>query len=49
MRGPQNLCYDTLDNPEFIKAGVMNLFSDFKKMYDELCQLTTKYHDRAQK
>ena len=30
MRGPQNLCFDTLDNPEFISAGVMNLLPDFK-------------------
>ncbi|MBS6195062.1 MAG: trimethylamine corrinoid protein 2 [Clostridiales bacterium] len=45
MRGPQNLCYDTLDYPEFIKEGVMHLLPGFQKIYDELYELTTKYQE----
>lgn len=43
MRGPQTLCYDTVDYPEFIQAGVMDLLPDFQRLYEELYQLTTKY------
>ena len=43
MRGPQNLCYDTLDCPEFLYNGVMKLLPGFKKIYQELYTLTTKY------
>lgn len=43
MRGPQNLCYDTLDYPEFLYKGVMNLLPGFQKIYQELYTLTTKY------
>lgn len=45
MRGPQNLCYDTLDYPEFIQNGVMSLLPGFKKVYDELYKLITKYQE----
>lgn len=43
MRGPQNLCFDTLDYPEFLQAGVMDLLPGFQKIYEELYSLTTKY------
>ncbi len=43
MRGPQMLCYDTIDYPEFVRSGVMELFPDFCNIYDKLYQLTTKY------
>ena len=43
MRGPQNLCYDTLDCPEFLYNGVMKLLPGFEKIYQELYTLTTKY------
>ena len=43
MRGPQNMCFDTLDYPEFIKKGVMALLPGFQKIYEELYRLTTKY------
>lgn len=43
MRGPQNLCYDTLDYPEFIEKGVWDLNKGFEEIYSELYALTTKY------
>ena len=43
MRGSQNLCYDTLDAPEFLKEGVEKLLPGFKKIYGELYKSTTKY------
>lgn len=43
LRGPQNLCLDVYDNPEFIKQGVMDLLPGFRKEYDRLYQMTTKY------
>lgn len=43
MRGPQELCIDTLDNPDFIKKGVMDLLDGFKQVYEELYDLTTTY------
>lgn len=43
MRGPQNLCYDTFDYPEFLHKGVMDLLPGFQKIYEELYGLTTKY------
>lgn len=45
MRGPQNLCYDTLDYPEFIRKGVMDLLPGFQEIYMELYNLTTKYQE----
>ena len=30
MRGPQNLCYDTFDVPEFLKKGVKKLLPGFE-------------------
>lgn len=43
MRGPQNLCYDTFDYPDFIKKASMDFLPDYKEMYDELYQMTQKY------
>lgn len=43
MRGPQNLCYDTFDVPEFLKEGVKKLLPGFESIYEELYRLTTKY------
>lgn len=45
MRGPQNMCYDTLDYPEFIRKGVMDLLPGFQKIYEELYRITTKYQE----
>lgn len=45
MRGPQTLCYDTFDYPEFIKKGIMDLLKGFQEVYDELYQITTKYQE----
>lgn len=43
LRGPENLCYDVMDEPEIIKKGVMELLLGFKKIMDELHTLTQKY------
>lgn len=43
MRGPQELCFDSLDYPEFIKKGSFSLFEGFKEIYEELYKRTTKY------
>lgn len=43
MRGPQNLCYDVLDYPEFLQKGVESLLPGFQKIYEELYGITTKY------
>ena len=43
MRGPENLCYDTIDRPEFIQKGTLELFKGFKEICDELYAITTKY------
>lgn len=43
LRGPQELCLDVYDNPEFIRQGVMDLLPGFRKEYDRLYQMTTKY------
>lgn len=43
MRGPQELCYDTFDNPDFIKKGVWDVLPHYQKVYEDLYQLTTKY------
>lgn len=42
MRGPQNLCYDTLDTPEFPKEGVEKLLPGFKQIYGELYDARVK-------
>ncbi len=43
MRSPQELCIDTIERPEFIQRGSLELFEGFKSMYDDLYALTTKY------
>lgn len=43
LRGPENLCYDLLDNPEKVKKGVYDLFEGFTATMDELYSITTKY------
>ena len=43
MRGPENLCYDTIDHPEFIQKGTMALLKGFQEICDELYTITTQY------
>ena len=45
LRGPQQLCMDTMDYPEFLLRGAMDLFHGFKEIYEELYRLTTKYQE----
>lgn len=43
LRGPQELCYDIYDNPEFIEKGVIDMYPGFVKIYDHLYRITNKY------
>ncbi len=43
LRGPQELCYDVYDNPDFIRRGTMDILPDFQKVFEHLHTLTTKY------
>lgn len=43
LRGPQNLCLDVYDNPEFIPKAAMDILDDFKKIYNHQYELVTKY------
>lgn len=45
LRGPQELCFDVYDYPEFIQKGVMDMLPGFVKTYDHLQRLTTKYQE----
>jgi len=45
LRGPENLCYDVLDEPEKIKENVSKLLLGFKKITDELYSITQKYQN----
>jgi hypothetical protein len=43
MRGPDTLCFDTIERPDFIKRGVMDLFEGFKTFYTELADITCRH------
>jgi hypothetical protein len=43
FRGPDTLCIDTLERPDFIKRGVMDLFEGFKILYNDLAAITGRY------
>lgn len=43
MRGPQQLCFDTIESPEFISRGIMELLPGFKEVYEKMYQITTRY------
>ncbi len=43
MRGPQELCIDTLDNPEFFCKGAFALLDGFKEVFNDHYALTSKY------
>lgn len=45
LRGPQELCIDTVDSPEFLLRGAMDLLPGFKEIYEELYRMTTKYQE----
>lgn len=42
LRGPENVCLDLIDNPEAIKKANFQLFDIFKKVTDELYDITTR-------
>lgn len=43
MRGPQQLCIDTLENPEFIKERTKKLFPDFCQVFEDFYKMTQAY------
>jgi hypothetical protein len=45
MRGPETLCIDTIERPDFIKRGVMDLFEGFTAFYTELADITCRYQE----
>lgn len=45
LRGPQELCMDTMDCPAFMEKGAMALLPGFKEIYEELYRITTKYQE----
>jgi succinate dehydrogenase flavin-adding protein (antitoxin of CptAB toxin-antitoxin module) len=45
MRGPETLCIDTIERPDFIKRGVMDLFEGFKTFYTELADITCRHQE----
>lgn len=40
FRGPEQLCYDTLDEPDFIHKASMDLVQPFRQLFGTLCDLT---------
>lgn len=44
LRGPENLCMDLYDHPDEVKNYVMQLFDVFRKITDELYNITTRNH-----
>lgn len=43
LRGPQNLCYDVIDQPEIFQKSRDVLLPVFKKQFEELLGITQKY------
>lgn len=43
LRGPQDLCLDVYDNPDFIRKGTMDILPDFQKVYQHEYELVSKY------
>ncbi|MDR0719177.1 MAG: trimethylamine corrinoid protein 2 [Treponema sp.] len=43
FRGPDTLCIDALEHPEFLKKGAMDLFEGFKTLYGDLAEITGRY------
>ena len=43
IRGPQNLCFDVIDQPEVFENARKILLPAFQKQFEELCKITQKY------
>lgn len=41
LRSPQQLCFDAIDFPEFIPKASMDLFQEFKRIFEALFAITT--------
>jgi hypothetical protein len=42
MRGPDTLCIDAIERPDFVRRGAMDLFAGFKTFYTELADITCR-------
>lgn len=43
MRSPETLCFDVLEDPDWVKQASVDLFEGFRTLYDELAALTTTH------
>lgn len=43
FRGSQQLCFDTVEDPEFVAQAIMDLLDPFKAIFDRLCTITEAY------
>lgn len=43
LRGPQELCLDVYDNPDFISRATFDILPDFQKVYDHQYEQVRKY------
>lgn len=43
IRGPENLCFDIIDQPEVFENATAILLPAFEKQFEELCRITQKY------
>lgn len=43
IRGPENLCYDLMDQPEVFEHTSKVLLPAFKKQFEQLCDITQRY------
>ena len=40
IRSPQQLCFDSIEEPDFMRTASMDLFTQFRRLYGELCDNT---------
>lgn len=43
LRSPEQLCFDTIEEPELFCRASMDLFAQFKTLYGKLCDITEQY------
>lgn len=43
IRSPEQLCFDAIEEPDFIRQASMDLFEQFKVLFGQLCDITERY------
>lgn len=43
LRSPEQLCFDAIEEPEFVRRANMDLFESFKQLFGKLCDITGPY------